>query len=172
MDCECSCHGPESEGPSRRTVLGVLAAAAVAAPMLNGAVQAADAPAAGGWVKTVKPSEVADKSAKAIKGANAKLSAILVRDGKTIHAFSPKCTHKACDVAPQTDKPLLHCKCHGAEFDLTGNNTRGPGKGTPPASLDPLGFFALRLNADGVIEVDTSKTVAKDAKDANLTVDA
>ena len=168
--CGCEC-GHE---PSRRVVLGVMAAAAVAMPALSHVARADDAPgaAAGGtWVKAGKPSEVADKSAKVLKGADMKTQLILVREGNVIHAIAPKCSHKGCDVAPVAGKEMFHCKCHGAEFDFDGKNTRGPGKGANvPASLDPLGHFALRLNADGVIEVDTSKAVAADATGASLTI--
>ena len=177
MECQsnCSCQNSDdvSAAPSRRSVLGVMAAAAVAIPMLGQAVRAEDAPASGGWVKTVKPSELADKSGKVIKGADMKGVAVLVRDGKTIQAMSSKCTHKGCDVNPVAGKTTLHCKCHGAEFAFTGANTRGPGKGDAvAATLKPLSHFALRLNADGVIEVNTSKPVDKDAPEATLTVSA
>ena len=171
MENECGC-GCGHEKPSRRVVLGVMAAA-VAMPVLSQGARADDAPGAAGgtWVKAGKPADIADKSAKVIKGADMKTQAILVREGNVIHAISPKCTHKACDVAPVAGKELFHCKCHGAEFNFEGKNTRGPGKGaTVPASLDPLGHFALRLNGDGVIEVDTSKAVAADAAGASLTV--
>jgi nitrite reductase/ring-hydroxylating ferredoxin subunit len=169
MEKQCGCGCGHEEGPSRRVVLGMMAAA-VAAPMLSGAAQAADAPAGGTWVSAGKASDIADKSAKVIKGKDMKAQVIVVRDGKTLHAISPKCTHKACDVAPVTGKTVLHCKCHGAEFDFEGKNTRGPGQGSPPATLKPLGHFALRLNSDGVVEVDTSKTVDATAPDATLTL--
>jgi nitrite reductase/ring-hydroxylating ferredoxin subunit len=168
MEKQCGC-GHE-EGPSRRVVLGMMAAAAVAMPALSGAAQAADAPAGGTWVKAGKAADIADKSAVVIKGSNMKAQAILVREGKKIQAIAPKCTHKACDVAPVAGKTVLHCKCHGAEFDYTGKNTRGPGQGNPPATLKPLSHFALRLNSDGVVEVDTSKTVDADATEATLTL--
>ena len=163
--CGCGCG---HEDVSRRTVLGVMAAA-VAVPVLSQGARADDAPAGGTWVKTVKPGNVADKSAKAIKGPDLKAIVILVRDGKVITAISPTCTHKRCDVAPAAGKELFHCKCHGAEFDFTGKNTKGPSNS--PATLNPLGHYALRLNGDGVIEVDTSAAVDADAKGASLTVE-
>ncbi|HUO09335.1 MAG TPA: Rieske (2Fe-2S) protein [Phycisphaerae bacterium] len=172
--CGCDC---EREDVSRRVVLGVMAAAAVAVPGLSGTVRAEDAspptPADGAkWVKTVKPGDVPDKGAKAVKGPDLKAIVILVRSGKEIRALSPACTHKRCDVAPVTGKQVLHCKCHGAEFDFEGKNTRGPGKGdNVPPKLKPLGYYALRLNGDGVIEVDTSATVDAEAKGASLMVE-
>jgi MYXO-CTERM domain-containing protein len=171
MENQCGCGCGHEEGPSRRTVLGVMAAAAVAAPALTRVVRADDAPAGGTWVKAGKPADIADKSAKSIKGPDLKAQVILVRDGKNIQALSPKCTHKGCDVGPAAGKEILHCRCHGAEFSFDGKNTRGPGKdGNPPASLKPLSHLALRLNGDGVIEVDTSKTIDETDKDATLTI--
>ncbi|MGN6367425.1 MAG: ubiquinol-cytochrome c reductase iron-sulfur subunit [Phycisphaerae bacterium] len=168
--CGCGC-GQGEAGPSRRVVLGMMAAAAVAMPALSGAARAADAPAGGHWVKAGKPGDIADKTAKVIKGPDLKALAIVVREGNVIHAIAPKCTHKACDVAPVAGKELFHCKCHGAEFDFEGKNVRGPGKGkNVPASLDPLGHYAVRLDGDGVIEVDTSRVVGADAKDASVTI--
>jgi len=182
--CECSCHSEGSSvsvGPSRRSVLGVMAAAAVTLPMVGQAVRAdsTTAPAEGSgdgtWVKTIKPADLADKTAKAITDdATRKTLAILCRDGKNIIALSSKCTHKGCSVNSAAGKSILRCPCHHAEFDFTGTNTRGPGgqPGTPvAATLKPLSYYALRLNSDGVIEVDTSKTVDKDAKEATLTVE-
>jgi len=51
----------------------------------------------------------------------------------TAVAFSAKCTHKGCTVAPSGDK--LNCPCHGSVFEaLTGKNIGGPA----PSPLVPV----------------------------------
>src|SRR5579884_1612132 len=148
MDCDCTCDSsdfpvePSHEtGPSRRTVLGAIAAAAVVTPILARSVHADEEEkpgpqTPGGWIKTVKPTDVPDKGAKVVLGTNSQAVTVLTRDGNNIQAFSSICTHKACRVNIAPNNPAsLRCKCHGAEFDFTGKNTRGPGKGNPPANL-------------------------------------
>ena len=126
-------------------------------------------------MKTVKAADLKDKTAKAITTPAKVTSTILTRDGQTIMALSPKCTHKGCAVKPAAGKEGLACPCHRAEFDFTGKNTMGPHKAgdtSAAASLAALGHYALRLDADGVIEVDTSKALEPDDKAAVLTLPA
>jgi nitrite reductase/ring-hydroxylating ferredoxin subunit len=150
-----------------------MAAAAVVLPMAGQSARAdaTTAPGAGSgdgtWIKTIKPADLADKSAQAIMDDTRKTQTILARDGKSVIALSPKCTHKGCTVkvVPATE---LACPCHGAEFDFSGKNTSGPHKS--PATLAGLARFALRLNADGVIEVDVSQPVDAASDKATLTL--
>jgi Rieske Fe-S protein len=45
--------------------------------------------------------------------------------GDTVAAFSAKCTHMGCTVAPAGGE--LHCPCHGSKFNaLTGEVIHGP----------------------------------------------
>lgn len=39
-------------------------------------------------------------------------------------AFSAACPHEGCSVAPDGDQ--FTCPCHGSQFDLSGEVTRGP----------------------------------------------
>lgn len=90
----------------------------------NGLVKLADVPV-GGAV-----------SAKAADG-----STVIVaqpRAGEAV-AFSAKCTHMGCTVAPAGAQ--LKCPCHGSVYDaLTGKNVSGPApRPLPPISVSVTG---------------------------------
>jgi nitrite reductase/ring-hydroxylating ferredoxin subunit len=170
----CGCGDNDSSGISRREVLGAFAAAAVSLSVLAQGAAAdvtttptTDPGAAGDWLKTIKASDLADNSAKNILGH----PVVLTRTGQTILALSSKCTHKGGTVkALPTQKDTLACPLHFAQFDFAGTNTAGP-RGSPP-SLHALSRYALRLNADGIIEVDTSRHLTADDKETILTLPA
>jgi Rieske Fe-S protein len=51
--------------------------------------------------------------------------------GDTVAAFSAKCTHMGCTVAPAGSE--LHCPCHGSKFNaLTGEVIHGPASAPLP----------------------------------------
>jgi len=64
-------------------------------------------------------------------------------------AYSATCTHAQCPVTEfRQEAGILHCPCHGSEFDpRTGGRVVG---GPAPRRLPPL---PLRLSADGGLEV-------------------
>jgi Rieske Fe-S protein len=107
---------------------------------------------ADGWIVTKKAADIADKSFVAV----ADQPFVLSRKGDEIFALSTKCTHRGCAVKPQGDgtSPAgkdaeLACPCHKAQFSLTGAVTK------PPATK-PLARYKLRLNPQGIVEVDTA----------------
>ncbi len=57
-------------------------------------------------------------------------------------AFSAKCTHKGCSVAPAGAE--LNCPCHGSKFDLSGKNIAGP-------APSPLAPFAVTVKDGAVV---------------------
>lgn len=60
--------------------------------------------------------------------ANKKCPIIVVRSSDTeATAFSSKCPHMGCAVAPAEGGVLL-CPCHNSKFDMQGNVTGGPAK--------------------------------------------
>jgi nitrite reductase/ring-hydroxylating ferredoxin subunit len=170
MGCgsDCGCGGNGSSGVSRREVLGAMAAAAVSLTVLaQGAAAQTAPPAAGEWLKTIKVTELKDKTAHNITGH----PVVLTRDGRTVLALTSKCTHKGGTVkGSATGKETLDCPLHGAKFDFTGKNLSGPRNS--PATLPALSRYALRLNADGVIEVDTSRHLTADDQETTLTLPA
>jgi len=61
----------------------------------------------------------------------------LIRDEKTVRAFSSTCTHAGCRIGKGTGT-VLKCGCHGSQFDaLTGKALRGPAT-KPLQQLDCL----------------------------------
>ena len=60
-------------------------------------------------------------------------------------ALDAVCTHLGCTVAYQPDRNVIHCNCHGGEYDAqTGKNISGP----PPR---PLKQYVAKVVADGVL---------------------
>ena len=71
-----------------------------------------------------------------------------------------KCTHRACDISYQSDEKKFYCPCHGAEFDLYGRVTKGPGE-------KPLNYYHAELKGS---EVMVTVYGADDATPANSIV--
>lgn len=54
---------------------------------------------------------------------------VLRLDDGPPRAFDAVCTHLGCTVLFDPKRKVLHCPCHGAEFDpVTGSALRGPAK--------------------------------------------
>lgn len=69
----------------------------------------------------------------------------VVRTGDaTATALSATCTHAACILDYDGGASLLHCNCHGADFDLTGAVLRGP-------TIIPLPVYRATPGADAVV---------------------
>lgn len=59
---------------------------------------------------------------------NKKCPIIVVRSSDTdVTAFSSKCTHMGCAVAPAEGGTFV-CPCHNSKFDMQGNVIGGPAK--------------------------------------------
>ena len=56
---------------------------------------------------------------------------LIIRTDKEFLALSAVCTHLGCLVEFNAAKKDIHCPCHAATFDLTGQVTGGP----PPRPL-------------------------------------
>ncbi|HVT79369.1 MAG TPA: Rieske (2Fe-2S) protein [Phycisphaerae bacterium] len=160
------------ETPSRRTVLATVAAT-VTLPALQAALgrmkaaQAA-APAASaaatsksGWITTtLKAADLKEDSWVQVAGQKIVVS----RSGKTVMALSSVCTHKGQPVKPKTgDAKIIWCPSHGSEFKLDGSVNKAP-------AAKPLDIYAIRLDDKGMVEIDPSQKVAKDAKEASVTL--
>jgi cytochrome b6-f complex iron-sulfur subunit len=73
-------------------------------------------------------------------------------------AISRQCTHLGCTVPWVEKEQRFACPCHASAFDITGHVINAPA----PRALD---IFALRIE-NGIIEVDTSRSLRRDGFDA------
>jgi cytochrome b6-f complex iron-sulfur subunit len=78
---------------------------------------------------------------------------IVIRESGKLYATTSKCTHKMCDV--KDDGTQFTCPCHNSAFGYDGEVTNGPAK-------KPLPRYAISVNGDGHVIVDTSKQFATD----------
>jgi cytochrome b6-f complex iron-sulfur subunit len=67
---------------------------------------------------------------------------LMTQSGGKLTALDSTCTHMGCKVAPDGGK--LACPCHGSEYTLTGQVTRGPA----PAALHPV---AVKVDSGEVV---------------------
>lgn len=73
----------------------------------------------------------------------------LARAAGGVLAYSATCTHAQCPVSEwRQEAGILHCPCHGSEFD-----PRAGGKVVGGPALRRLPPLPLRLSADGGLEV-------------------
>jgi Rieske Fe-S protein len=114
------------------------AAGSVAAGAASQAASAA-AGAAGGAVAKLTDVPVGGAVVKEIAGQ----PIVLARpEAGTVVAFSAKCPHQGCVVAPKNNK--LVCPCHGSTFDLaTGAVEQGP-------ATTGLNTLTAAVSGDGI----------------------
>jgi len=74
----------------------------------------------------------------------------VVRDSGGLYAMNAACPHAGCTVKEQSSK--WYCPCHGATFDLNGQNPTSP-------AFAPLDHYALCVDASGNILVDYNTVV-------------
>lgn len=66
------------------------------------------------------------------------------KDGSWV-ALSAVCTHLGCTVQYQPERNVIHCACHGGEYDpVSGKNIAGP----PPK---PLTRYEAKVTETGVL---------------------
>lgn len=151
---------------SRRRALLVLGAGAVAAGGGLGTVLAGCTPALPPgpvWVTIgLDPSELPAREPVKVpliaswEGGSHAISTWLVRDADgSLAAFSPMCTHAACEYEWAAGEARFTCPCHEAAFAVDGTVLEGP----PPRPLDR---WALRV-AGGALEVEVTGRVRPSA---------
>ncbi len=79
----------------------------------------------------------------------------LVHDDAGLYAVSSICTHLGCVV--NYVEPQFHCPCHGSRYDRSGRVLNGP-------ATQPLHHMELTLSAEGLVVLDTAKTVPIDQR--------
>jgi Rieske Fe-S protein len=77
------------------------------------------------------------------------------RDGGGIYAMSLVCTHQGCDIASSggiVSFSIVHCGCHGSEFDNQGRVILGPASRPLPHLLVTAdGANQLTIHGDTVV---------------------
>jgi len=76
----------------------------------------------------------------------------IVHTEKALWVMSAVCTHLGCITQWKPGSDQIACPCHGSKFGRNGHVEAGP-------APRPLPHFAVRLTADGAIEVDKLETV-------------
>lgn len=77
------------------------------------------------------------------------------RDEGGLFALSATCTHLGCTIGRSGEQ--LACPCHGSRFAADGTNLVGP-------AARPLPYLALKLNTDGLVEVNLDQPVASSVR--------
>jgi hypothetical protein len=70
-----------------------------------------------------------------------------------VRALSQVCPHLGCRPNPCVDDFWFHCPCHQSRYDRTGIKPSGAQYGPADRSMDR---FAIEVDADGVLTIDTS----------------
>ncbi|WP_353963915.1 Rieske (2Fe-2S) protein [Streptomyces sp. NBC_00233] len=128
----------EKQHPTRRSVTGAIAAAAV----LTSVAGCGSTPQKGtvSGVAAEKSQELAREDEVPRGGGLivGHANVVLTRNSEgQLRAFSAICTHRGCTVASVT-KGHIECPCHGSRFDInTGAPLAGPAKEPlPPVRVD------------------------------------
>ena len=107
----------------------------------------------GGSEPTVLPNEIpaGNKATVALDTLTPVSGAAVAigRDSGGIYAMSLVCTHQGCNIAQSGGSVgfnLIHCGCHGSEFDGQGNVTRGP-------ATQPLPHLSVTADMAGALTI-------------------
>jgi cytochrome b6-f complex iron-sulfur subunit len=79
-------------------------------------------------------------------------------------AVHRKCTHLGCSVPWNADEQRFTCPCHASAFDIRGDIVSAP-------APRPLDLFPVTIE-DGVVSVDTSRPIRRQAFESNQVVRA
>ncbi|GAC1405150.1 MAG: hypothetical protein NVSMB52_18970 [Chloroflexota bacterium] len=103
-------------------------------------------PERGQWFSIASLSQLAPGSVRPFTAGSVH-GYLMNRDGN-LSAVSRICTHMQCTLKFELAKQGLVCPCHGAEFDLKGNNIAGPGRYS--GDLPTLPTLRVRVSGDSV----------------------
>jgi cytochrome b6-f complex iron-sulfur subunit len=73
-----------------------------------------------------------------------------------VRALSQRCPHLGCRPNPCLEDLWFHCPCHQSRYDRLGIKADGPAYGPASRGMDR---FAVEVDDDGVLFVDTSRVV-------------
>jgi cytochrome b6-f complex iron-sulfur subunit len=145
---------PNSVNPKRLSRREVLWLGGSAAAVLLAASACGSSASAAGDVGVVAAGKVSDYQVGTIKQFDAG-PIFVARDAGGLYAMSAVCTHQGCTV--NIGSGALPCPCHGSVFDLNGNVQTGP-------ASSPLPHYAVAVDAQGAVSVNTGNEVAASAR--------
>lgn len=93
---------------------------------------------------------------------------IVVREGASLYALTAICTHKQA-LLKAVDKQYIFCPKHKSRFNLEGKPIPKP-SGKIGLAKKPLPRFAISINAQKHVVVDTSKPVAAGAGNGEVKI--
>ena len=77
--------------------------------------------------------------------------AYVCRDSGGLYAMSSVCPHAGCKVTHETTQ--FYCNCHGASFDLDGQNPTAP-------AFSPLKHYEMCVDDSGNVQITENKVVS------------
>jgi nitrite reductase/ring-hydroxylating ferredoxin subunit len=92
---------------------------------------------------------------------------VLARENGKLYAMTALCTHKKYIIKVKDNE--FFCPKHSSRFDLDGKPAPKPNGKLGPAKK-PLTHYAISVDADGAITVDTSKMLAETDPGASVAV--
>jgi len=102
------------------------------------------------FLEIIEEEKIPEKGIKTVsfsyrrRGREVAMTVFLRREGRSIKALSPYCTHLGCRVVFRRREEIFVCPCHGGRYDLRGKNIGGP----PPR---PLTSLPVKLKGDKVL---------------------
>ena len=146
--------------PMISTALGQLRQASAAAPAGRGTAPATAPDEKAGWFTTkLKAADVKENEFTEVEGH----LIVVARVGKDITAYTNKCTHKGVKMLPKAGQKLITCTAHGSQFNLDGTVAKKPAAAS-------LAQYAIRVNADGLLEIDPGTNPKKEDKEFKVTL--
>ena len=135
----------QSDSPSRRDVLCVLAAGTAATCLLPLAGCGPSGLISAGNISSLSVGDLVAVADQAVA---------IGLDSEGLYAVTTICTHLQCDMASRgsISATELRCDCHDSVFDGAGVALEGP-------ATDPLDFFAVSVDAEGAITIDGATVV-------------
>ncbi len=102
--------------------------------------------------QTINISDFPDNDGAIVEVAGKKFA--VFKNAGDLKVFSPRCTHKQCDIEWQKDDKIWKCPCHGARFQPTGEVIQGPAERPLDQSKFPENINTLTIKESAKRSLD------------------